>query len=247
MSSIFSLIEVHADQRRYPIITTKVLQPAMINESIFLTQAVIIASFALIALRLGKDALVSFISLMGILANLFVLKQTTLFGFAATCSDAFSIGAVLGLNLLQEYYGKAEAQKAIFISFLFLIFYTLMSAIHLLYAPHISDISHIHFYTLLHVMPRIATASLGVYVLVQYLDSQLYAQLRIRMPGKYLVMRSLISLAATQLLDTILFSFFGLYGVVDNLFQIIIVSYIIKLSAILVATPFVAASQWLST
>lgn len=186
----------------------------MVNELIFTAHTFLIGLFALLALRLGSQALVVFISIQCILANLFVLKQTTLFGISATCSDAFSIGAVLGLNLLQEYYGRAAARRAIWISFLFLIFYATVSLIHLAYIPSASDTAHAHFFQLLNVMPRITVASFVVYVVVQYLDSMLYANLRELLSGKYLVLRTWLSIATMQLLDTVLFSFLGLYGIV---------------------------------
>src|ERR1700692_1102877 len=103
----------------------------MHNELIFIAHSLIISAFALFSLKLGKEALIGFISVACILANLFVIKQTTLCTLTATCSDAFSIGAVLGLNLLQEYYGREIGRKAIWISFFLLVFYAIVSQIHL--------------------------------------------------------------------------------------------------------------------
>lgn len=219
----------------------------MINELIFCLQAFLIGFFALIALALGKGALIGFISINCILANLFILKQITLFGLTATCCDAYSIGAVLGLNLLQEYYGKASAQRAIVISFVLLVLYTLMSYIHLSYVPHVSDTAHLYCIYIFTCIPRITAASLFVYILVQYIDSLLYAQLKWYMAEKYIVVRTWICIATTQLLDTVLFSFLAFYGVIDNLFHLICISYLIKLIAILIATPYVTASRWIYT
>ena len=67
---------------------------------------IIISLFTVLALKISKETLVAMISIYCILANLFVLKQISLFGYHPTASDAFSVGAILGLNLLQEYYGK---------------------------------------------------------------------------------------------------------------------------------------------
>lgn len=217
----------------------------MTNELIFCLQALLVGLSALTSLHFGRSALVGFISMQCVLANLFVTKQITLFGFTATCSDAFSIGAVLGLNLLQEYYGQVVAQRAIWINFLLLTFYTAMSCIHLMYLPHPADTAHTHFYEILNVMPRIAAASFFVYILVQYLDSIIYANLRELMTGKYLLLRTWLSIATVQLVDTILFSFLGLYGIVDDVVHIIAISYAIKLLAVFLATPCVAFSQWL--
>ncbi len=215
----------------------------MNNELIFITQTVLIASTTLLALRMGKEALVAFIAVQCILANLFVIKQTALCGLTATCADAFSIGAVLGLNLLQEYYGKATAKKTIFISFFLLIFYAVITHLHLLFIPHTADTAHNAFATILSSMPRIAAASFGVYVCVQYLDTLLYSWLKRKFHDRFLVVRTGISIALTQLLDTVLFSYVGLYGIVDNIGEIIVVSYGIKLAALLIALPFVGLAR----
>lgn len=87
------------------------------NELFLLIHTLIISIAALIALKLGKHCLIAFIAAQSILANLFVVKQITLFGFNGTASDAFMIGSIFGLHLLQEYYGTKEAQNSVKISF----------------------------------------------------------------------------------------------------------------------------------
>lgn len=218
----------------------------MFNELIFIAHSLIISIFALIALRLGKEALIGFISVTCILANLFVIKQTTLCTLTATCSDAYSIGAVLGLNLLQEYYGRDMGKKAIWISFFLLIFYGIVTQIHLAYIPSNCDIIQHSYAAILEMMPRIIIASFSVYLLVQNIDSILYAWLKQKFHGNYLVLRNYISIGTCQFLDTALFSFFGLYGLVDNIWHIIVVSYAIKLIAIFLATPCIALSKKIS-
>lgn len=215
----------------------------MLNELIFLLQTITMGVCALVCLRLGKEALTAFVSISCILANLFVVKQITLCGLAATASDAYSIGAVLGLNLIQEYYDRTSAQKTILISFILLIFYCIVSQLHLAFDPCIASVAHGHYAAILESMPRIVFASLFVYVLVQYFDSWLYSQLKRLSAGHYLVLRNVFSIAICQLLDTVLFSYLGLYGTVDNIPQIIFVSYAIKLAAIGLSTPFIAFSK----
>lgn len=215
----------------------------MINELIFILQAFTLGSFALLCLYVGKEALVAFISITCILANLFVIKQTTICGLNATCADAFTIGAVLGLNLLQEYFGKDVAKKAIWISFMLLIFYAIAAQLHLMYIPHSADTMHEYFAEILAAMPRIIIASFSVYLIVQHIDAWLYAYLKKLFHNNYLVMRNCISIGMCQLLDTVLFSFAGLYGIVDDIWSIIIVSYAIKIAALIMVTPAIALSR----
>ena len=213
------------------------------NELIFVGQAIVIGVSALCALTLGKEALVAFVCLQCVLANLFVLKQITLFGLQATASDAFTIGATLGLNLLQEYYGRGITRNTIWINFFLLIFYTIITQLQLAYVPNIHDFAHPHLYGLLSFVPRIVVASFSVYLFVQMLDYHLYGLLKKMFNQKYLVLRNYASIAACQLVDTVLFSFLGLYGIIDNLFHVMIVSYLIKLIVIGMTTPFVALSR----
>jgi len=214
-----------------------------INELIFLVQSCTISLTALGALYLGKEALVSFVCLSCILANFFILKQTTLFGLSATCTDAFTIGATLGLNLLQEYYGQAITRKTVYINFFLLIFYTVMSQIQLLYIPSMSDNAHTAFSSLLTFMPRIVVASFTVYFIAQMIDYYVYGLLKRTLINRLLIIRNYGSMAISQLVDTILFSFLGLYGIVDNIGEIIIISYCIKLVAIALTAPFVSLSR----
>jgi uncharacterized PurR-regulated membrane protein YhhQ (DUF165 family) len=78
----------------------------MLNESVFFLQVVLIIAFSLLALKRGSAALTTWITVQALLANLFVLKQITLFGLNVTASDGFAIGSLLGINLLQEYFSK---------------------------------------------------------------------------------------------------------------------------------------------
>jgi queuosine precursor transporter len=217
----------------------------MINELIFLLHTIVIASSVLIALWLGAAALVAFICVQCILANLFVIKQISLFGFNATCADGFTIGAVLGLNILQEYYGREITKRAIWINFFLLIFYAIVSQIHLAYVPSSVDMMHQFFVPILSTMPRIVIASFFVYFIAQTTDYYLYGFLKRTLKDRFLIIRNYASIVIIQLLDTVLFSFLGLYGIIDNIWHIIMISYFIKLAAIIIATPFVGLSKYI--
>lgn len=167
----------------------------------------------------------------------------TLFSLNVTCSDVFIVGTILGLNLLQEYWGYKIAQKTVWISFFVVIFYLMMSQFQLLYIPNFFDKTSKMFFGILNFAPRIVLASVFVSLFVQKIDCLFYALLKKVFESKFLVARNICSIFGTQLLDTILFSFFALYGIVESVFQIIAVSFVIKMIVILVATPFVSVSK----
>jgi len=168
-------------------------------------------------------------------------------GLNATAADAFTIGATIGLNLLQEYFGKAITRTTIAINFFFLVFYAIVSQVHLLYTPSAFDTTQDHFSPLLGFMPRIVIASFTVYLIAQMIDYKLYGWLKKVWTSRFLVLRNYASISISQLVDTVLFSFLGLYGIIDNIGEVILVSYTIKLAAIALATPFVLGSRWIFT
>lgn len=208
------------------------------NEIIFFFHIILAVFSVLGALRLGKSALIALMATQGVLANLFVLKQISLFGLTVTCSDVFAIGTILSLNLLQEYFGKETAKKAIQISIWTLLFVCLMSQIHLVYVPALQDHTQTAFETLLSPNLRIVFASIGAFYLVQQIDVRLFSLLR----GP-LALRVGISLIVSQCLDTVLFSFLGLYGLVESIFDVILVSFCIKCLIVLASAPFVSFSK----
>ena len=209
------------------------------NELIFFGHVLSISLATALMLMLGNQALCAFLCVQTILANLFVLKQITLFGLTATASDIYIIGSVFSLNLIQEYYGKKEARKTIWISFSLLIFYTIVSQFQIFYTPAPTDFAQPFYYQLLSFMPRLTIASLTVCLMVQYFDTYFYGFLKSILHGKYLLARNIVSITTSQLLDTVLFSFFGLYGIMNNLMQIMIISFAIKLITIFLLAPII--------
>ena len=71
----------------------------------------VISLTTLFFLRLGKEALIAYVSLLFVIANFFVVKQIQLCGYNATGADAFIIGISFSINLLQEYWGQKTARQ----------------------------------------------------------------------------------------------------------------------------------------
>jgi queuosine precursor transporter len=214
-----------------------------VNEAIFFTHAFIVLLFALGALRLGRGALISFIALQAVMANLFVLKQISLFGIEVTCGDLYAVGAMLALNFVREYHGQKEAQRAIWISFGGALLFTIMSQVHLLYLPSENDWAHPSYINLLRPMPRLMGASLFSYLISQQVDLRLFGWLKKSFPYLPLMVRAGSSLVLSQLLDTLLFSFVGLWGMVSSVWGIVVVSYLIKLITIAALIPVTVVSK----
>jgi len=205
------------------------------NEYYFFLHTSILIAFILIAARFGKIALSLLSTLFFLLANLFVTKQIELFSFTVTASDAYTIGGIFALNLLQEHFGKEEAKKQTVQGSFILLAFALLSQIHLLYIPSSFDTVHHSFYQILATTPRIFLSSFVILFIMQRLDVELFSRLRKHLPLPFTM---IISAAVCQFIDTAAFSYFALYGLVHSMFDIIFVSYSIKLLALVLMSPF---------
>lgn len=210
----------------------------VMNETVFLIQIFLELLCLGVAVRMGCYALVTFVSLSALLANLFVLKQIVLFGFHVTCSDALMIGGMLGLNLVRELYGREAARSTVYASLAILLFYVVLSQVHLWYGPSSADGTHDAYATILQTAPRIVIASLVTYAIGQWCDLWFFTELGKKM--RSLRMRLLVSVSGSQLVDTVLFSFFGLYGIVESIGDIIAVSFVLKCVIIAASAPIAA-------
>jgi len=213
------------------------------NELLFFVHVCLVAASSLAVLRYGKSGLMALIALESVVANIFVVKQVVLFGLHVTCSDVFIVGSLLSLNLLQEFWGKEVAQRAVKISFFSMFFFLVMTKVHLLYIPSSHDHSQTSFVHIFSLTPRLVVASVVVYFLAQQIDLRLFSWLKKRFPHWPLALRTGTSLIISQTFDTALFSFLGLYGAVASIMDIMVMSLVIKAVVIGCSMPFVAVSR----
>ncbi|NGX56606.1 MAG: hypothetical protein K1060chlam5_00849 [Candidatus Anoxychlamydiales bacterium] len=213
------------------------------NEMFFLLHVFSVIFFVFIALKINKNYLIALIIIQTLIANLFVIKQITLFGKIVTCTDVFIVGIILSQNILQEYYGKEEAKKTIYISFFSLIFFLIMSKIHLFYIPNILDTTNNAFEVILKNSPRIIIASIFVFFLVQRIDIFIFGFIKNAFKGKFLPLRMFLSNTLSQFIDTVLFSFIGLYGIVSNILDVMLFSFLIKVIVITIASSFMSITK----
>lgn len=215
----------------------------MLNEFIFLASCLATASFTLLSLFFGAEGLLAAVCVQGLLENLFVVKQIQLFGLHVTCADVFAVGLVFALNLMQEFYGQAKAVRAIWCYFGVSLWFLTARTAHLTYEPSAFDCTHQHFVQILDSCPRIIFASLVTSLVALHLDRSVYAYMRTFFNGRSAWICNMASIATSQLFDTILFTYLALYGSVANPMHIILVSYAVKLVAIILAGPFAALAR----
>lgn len=215
----------------------------MMNELLFIAHVATVSFGALFFARLGKSALIAYISMLFLAANIFVIKQIDLFNFCVTTADAFIVGISFSCNLLQEFWDKKYARQAIWISFASCISYMIIAKIIVAYTPSAVDDTQIHFAHITANTIRITLASLIAYLITQTIEIYLYGVVKKITNGKYFVARNYFALTVSQFIDTVLFSFLGLYGLVANITDILILSFSLKLLAIGLMTPFLIIAR----
>lgn len=92
-------------------------------------------------------------------------------------------------------------------------------------------------------MPRLILASFVTFLVAQYSEYFLYSAFSTALKNRFFLLRNYLSVSLSQGLDTLLFALLGLSGMVENLGQIILVSYVIKMITLLSIAPFLALAR----
>ncbi|PCI78069.1 hypothetical protein COB21_01920 [Candidatus Aerophobetes bacterium] len=210
----------------------------MFNESLLLLHLVALLSLIFLALKLGRVYLILVFCLQVLLSNLFVIKQIELFSFHVTCCDVYTVGSILTLNLIQEYFGKKAAKTAVITLCFSTLFFIVMSQLHLFYIPSMHDTTATAFQTILGISPRIMTLSIIIALSIARLDIELFSFLkRFAFFKNRLGSRFGILTLFTQLIDTALFTFIALMPILAHPGHIMLVSYLAKVGVIISMTP----------
>ncbi len=214
------------------------------NEFLFFLHAIIGGIVLLIASRLGRLYVIGAIVTCTILMNIAVQKQMTLFGMTVTGGNVLFGLVCLGVDILNEHYGKRVARNAVFVGFAANVFVVLMMQFVLRYTPIESDPAQepMKFFFNATAYPRIVCASMASYLLSQLLDVQIYQALRKRTGEKKLWLRTNASTWLAQAFDTTFFTFAGLWGTVITTWpefrDAVLFAYLIKIAVALLDTPF---------
>jgi uncharacterized integral membrane protein (TIGR00697 family) len=229
--------------------------PIMFNELLWVVLLLVIFFGIILAYRLfGKVGLFSWTAMAMIIANIQVMKTISIFGLVTALGNIIYGTTFLVTDILCENYSKKDANTAVWIGFLILIATTVLMQISLMFVPDASDTLSPALQQIFSLLPRITIASLTAYVISQLHDVWAFMFWKRLCRGKYLWLRNNLSTITSQLIDNTIFTyiafvgFFGLFGWKqvfswDIIFQIFIVSYIMKFIVAACDTPFVYWSR----
>lgn len=214
---------------------------------IILSFLIIYGSVVLFYRFFGRNGLLAFNVLATLLANIEVLILVRAFGIEMTLGNVLFASTFLITDILSENHSRKDAQRAVILSTLCSVVFIALSQMWLLYTPSENDIVSGSFHKIFASTPRIVCASLIVYLISQLTDVWLYhkwwdwCRKKFGDEKKGLWIRNNGSTMISQLINTLLYTFFAFYGTYDisTLLSIFISSYLIYVVTSLLDTPFV--------
>ncbi len=222
----------------------------MNNDIIFVLQTLAGLSFILIAFRIGFHWLLALIAVQAVLMNIFVLKTMDLFTLeGVTGGNVLYASIFLGTDIICEHVGAKKARQAVLLGFFASLFFIVMSQFIILYVPSAFNESlamHETLKSVFELAPRIMFASILAYLVSQNLDILIFNRIKKLTNKKHLWLRNNVSTMISQLFDTVIFTFVGLYGTIataENVWAIILFTYIIKIIVAALDTPFIYLSK----
>lgn len=220
----------------------------MSNELLLLVSIVLIYGTLMIWYGLfGKGGLIAFTVLATITANIEVMILIRAFGLDQTLGNVMFASSFLATDILSELYGKKAAKKAVHVGVATSISFIVFTQFWFLYTTAQADTVMEHLKAIFSSTPRMMTASLLVYAIVQRFDVWAYHafwKLTEKISGnrrKYLWVRNNGSTLISQLLNTILFTTFAFLGTYDakTIVSIIASSYIVFFVTSISDTPMI--------
>ncbi len=219
----------------------------MFGQNEILTVAEILINFVAIMLiyrYFGKLALVVWVSVALIMANLQVGILISTFGMSATLGNVAYASTYLATDILNENYGAKVARKAVLISFFILIIFIVTMNFCFLYRTS-NDLSP--FKDVFSPLFRYLIASLTAYFVSENTDIWIYNFFKKRNPSfKNIWLRCNISPIFSELLDTAIFgciAFLGTFSI-PTIIMISISTYIIKVATSMCDTPLVYLAKY---
>lgn len=142
-------------------------------------------------------------------------------------------------DVIGELYGKEEANKTVRLGFILQVFSICLIylAIKLPPAPFMVEYNEV-FQQVLGQSLRVVIASLIAYTISQFNDVYIFHKLKDIHGGKHRWIRNNVSTITSQLIDTSIFITIAFYGVVPNLWALIIGQFTVKVCLALLDTPF---------
>lgn len=147
--------------------------------------------------------------------------------------------AYLFNDILTEVYGYAAARRVIWTGFAALFLMSVFYAIAVALPPDEAWHAQEAYASTLGVVPRIAFASMIAYFCGEFVNSYIVAKMKVKMQGKKLGLRLVVSTIAGEALDTLIFMAIAFTGVfaLNELVMVGLSMWAVKVGWEIIALP----------
>ncbi len=174
-----------------------------------------------------------------LISNVIAGKVVSFWGLVVPAAVVAYPLTFLMTDVIGELWGKGAAARTVrngLIAQLLALFFISIALI-LPIAPFAADFQT-PFAAVLAQSVRVIIASLAAYSISQTTDVLIFHRLKVKTQGKNKWLRNNLSTMASQLLDTSVFILIAFWGVVPNIWIMILSQYLIKVVYALLDTPF---------
>lgn len=174
-----------------------------------------------------------------IMSNLVGGKILNVFGLTVAGAIATYPLTFLMTDIIGELWGKEEANRTVKLGMICQVIFLVLGFI-TLKLPYnvISEDFQQSLTMVLNQGLRMTLASFGAFSISQFLDVAIFHKLKDVCKGKHKWLRNNAGTMISQLVDTAIFITIAFWGVVPNLFGMVIAQYIVKFVLALADTPF---------
>ena len=198
----------------------------------------------------GKYGLYTAVVLGIILGNLQggKVSELTLFGYSFTASMGAILysGIYFATDVLNEKFGREEANRAVMLGFVanIAVMITLLISVQFKPSQITGSALEVHnaISTLASYSPVFVIGSLIAYLVSQTFDVWIFHRIKVLTDGKYLWLRNNVSTITSQALDTFLYTFVWVVGTELSFlaaFGIALTKYVFKVIIALIDTIFI--------
>ena len=175
-----------------------------------------------------------------VVANLITAKLFVLFGVTLAAGIIPYPVTFLATDLICEVYGQKRANLLVFIGFILSIYVLLILKLGQHAEPFEPANVQREYEVIFGQSARAIFASMVAYLVAQLVDVRLFHFWKRKTKGKHLWLRNNASTMFSQMVDTVLVILILFWGQlpVDTLIEIMVASYLFKLSIAAVDTPF---------
>ena len=202
-----------------------------------LSIVLVFSSVVLLEKYFGKNGLYVWIGIATVTANIVVCKTINILGLTSAVGNVMFTSVFLASDILNEKYGKKDAQRAILLGTLSSVIFMIATQLTLLYIPDQSDVAHGAMATLFTLNLRTTIASVALYLASNVAGVHLYDYLKNKCP---VLFRNNIVMIICNCTENFLFAFFAFAGIMDmmTILSIALTGSLIELIVTLLATPF---------